>query len=463
MLREADVSLTATACEMDVPDTATCGLARVPSDWSAPGRGTIEVFYAVLPAKTGPSKGTVIPFMGGPGESITAVIDLFVPFSDAVADRDMLIVDVRGAGRSGVLACPVLDDATEFAGDDEQVRRIGACGDQLGVRRNDYTTAASAMDIEAIRRSLDLLPPSLIGFSYGTWMVQVYTQLFPGEVRAAVLDGAFPLDQDPWAQDVPNSFERVLELRCERTDACPDGAPAVASAIRIVAGALAAEPVDLPDLTQDLTEGAFASVLQFSLQGEGFASFVTTVESALEGDYDALAGLAAAALRIPAHDTSSVSPALSAVVSCNDFVAPFDLTDDRATRRSDYQQRLDALPADAFGLISPEGWMNSAWEQGDSCLDWPEPDIAAELRVPRDEQRPDVPVLIVNGDIDLQTPLLGAEKIAAAFPNSVLVTVPNAAHVAFPVSDCAAALETAFLLDPSLPAADACADAPVPG
>jgi len=463
MLRDTDVSLAPTACDMDVPATVTCGFARVPSDWSAPGRKTKDVFYAVLPAKSGRSEGTVIPFMGGPGESITGVIDLFVPFSDAVGDRDTLIVDVRGAGRSGALTCPVLDEATEVANGDTQVRQIGECGDQLGAERNDYTTVASALDVEAIRRSLDLELPSLIGFSYGTWMAQVYTHLFPNEVRAAVLDGAFPLDQDPWAEDVPNSFETVLELRCARTRACPDGAPAVATAMRTVADALAAAPVEMDELDQDLTEGLFASVLQFSLQGEDFAILVTAVESAARGDYEALVALSSHALRIPAQDPSNVSPALSAAVSCNDYVAPFDLSDDVATRRTEYHHRLDALPADAFGWISPLGWMSSAWEQGDMCLDWKEPDIAPELRIPRDERGPNVPVLVVNGDIDLQTPLLGAKKVAAAFPNSVLVTVPNATHVAFPQSDCAAALATAFLLDPTLPAADACADAPVPG
>ena len=462
MLSDADVSLTPAPCDLDVPDTATCGVAEVPSDWSSPDSETTEVFYALLPARTGPSDGTVIPFMGGPGESITDVIGLFVPFSDAVVDRDILIVDVRGAGRSGALTCLVLDEATEFASGDAQVRQIGECGQQLGAQRNHYTTVASVLDIEAIRRSLDLAPPSLIGFSYGTWMAQVYTQLFPEVVQGAVLDGAFPLDQDPWAADVPNSFKTVLELRCERTGACPNGAPAVAAEIRAVAAALAAQPVDLADSAQDLTEGVFASILQFSLQGEDFASLVTTVESAASGHYEMLSAMASEALRIPAHGTSVVSPALSAAVSCNDYVAPFDLSDDGATRRADYEDGLDELPADAFGWISNAGWMGSAWEQGDMCLDWPTPDIAAALRVPSGEDRPDVPVLVVNGDIDLQTPLLGAKKVAASYPNGVLVVVPNAAHVAFPVSDCAAALETAFLLDPVLPAADACAHAPIP-
>ena len=73
-----------------------------------------------------------------------------------------------------------------------------------------------------------------------------------------------------------------------------------------------------------------------------------------------------------------------------------------------------------------------------------------------------MPVLVVNGDIDMQTPLSGARRVAATFPNSVLVVVPNAGHVALPVSECAARIEFAFLADPVLPDGGACLDQPVP-
>lgn len=416
LLRDADVSLTPTPCDLAVPETTTCGTADVPSDWSVSDSNTTEVFYALLPAQDGPSEGTVIPFMGGPGESITAVIDRFVPFAESLPDRDTLIVDVRGAGRSDPLTCPAFEKATEFAAGEEQVRQVGECGQQLGARRNDYTTAASVMDIESIRRALDLEPPSVIGFSYGTWMAQVYTHLFPDEVRGAVLDGAFPIDQDAWAEDVPNSFESVLELRCERTAACPDGAQAVAASIQEVAGDLDAQPVDLVDSSQDLTEGVFASILQFALQGEDLAAVVSTVESAASGDYEALAAVASDALRIPSHDMGAFSPALGAAVSCNDYVAPFDLSDDLEERRADYDRRVEQLPADAFGWFSPRGWLESPWEQGDMCLDWPTPDIAAELRAPRDEPGPDVPVLVVNGDLDPPDPARRCEEGDSSLP-----------------------------------------------
>ena len=253
----------------------------------------------------------------------------------------------------------------------------------------------------------------------------------------------------------------MLERRCERTGACLAGPDAVAGSIRRVAASLGSTPIDIPGSAQRLTEGAFATIVQFSLQGPDFASFVAIVESAAEGDFEPLVVLTGAALVRPPSDPTESSPALAAAVSCNDYVAPFELADDGATRLADYRRRLDALPDDAFGWFSKEGWTSSAWEQGDMCLQWPATDIDEALRVPRGIGGPHVPVLIVNGDIDLQTPLAGARKVHAAFPKSVLVTVPNAAHVAFPVSDCAARLEIGFLIDPTLPSSDACLDRPV--
>ena len=463
LLDEAHVVLSATSCDgLSVGPTATCGLASVPADWTTPNGGNIEVAYVLVPSASGESSGTVIPFMGGPGESITAQIGLLAPLTDAVPDSDLLVVDVRGAGRSGALTCDVFDDATEVALGEAQVRDTGICGEQIGVRRNDYTTVASVLDIEAIRRELDLAEPSVIGFSYGTFMAQTYTTLFPNEVRGAVLDGTFPIEQNGWGTDIPVNIEPVLELRCERTGACPDGATAVIESIRSIAASLAENPIDVPGADQQLTEGAFASLMQFAVQNSDMASFVDMISAAAASDLHALDGLASAGFATAPVGPTSYSPALFSAIACNDFAPQFDFGDSPSIRRSDFEGRLDALPGDEFGLFSKQGWIASGWEEGDMCLDWPTPDIAPELRIPRDVDRPDVPVLVVNGDIDMQTPLPGARQVANTYPNSVLLTVPNAGHVALPVSECAALIEFAFLADPVLPAADACADQPVP-
>jgi len=462
LLGDAAVALATIACDELAAAPATCGTASVPADWTKPNDSTIDVSYVLVPAASAASTGTVIPFMGGPGESITAQIERLAPLSDALPDSDILIVDVRGAGRSGALTCAVLDDASERSVGSSQVEGTARCAEEIGSRRNDYTTVASVLDIESIRRGLGLERPSLIGFSYGTFMAQTYTTLFPDDVRGAVLDGAFPIEQTGWGTDIPNNIEPVLELRCERTGACPDGAASVAASIRTVAASLAETPVGLPGADQELTEGMFANIIQFSLQDSAMESFVEMVKGAAGGDLSALNEAALALVEPLPVGPTTYSPALFNAIACNDYVVQFDVDDDISVRRWDFEHRLDELSDDEFDMFSKQGWIGSGSDEGDMCLAWPAPDIAPELRIPRGVQRPDVPVLVVNGDIDMQTPLSGARRVAATFPNSVLLVVPNAGHVALPVSECAARIEFAFLADSILHDGGTCLDQPVP-
>jgi len=462
LLTNADIALTETSCGELAAPPATCGTASVPADWTQPNRATIDVAYVLIPAVSGSPVGTVIPFMGGPGESVTAQLGIIAPVADAVPNSDVLVVDVRGAGQSGALTCAVLDDASEVALGEAQIQATGTCGEQIGPKRNHYTTVASVLDIEAIRRELDLRDPSLIGFSYGTFIAQTYATLFPYDVRGVVLDGAFPIEQNGWGADIPANIEPVLELRCARTNSCPDGAAAIAESIRKIADSLATTPLDLPGSEQQLTEGAFASLMQFSVQNADMPTLVDTISAAMSGDTAALAGFASTLLATAPVGPTSYSPALFSAIACNDYVAQFDVDDDLDTRRSDFERRLSELPDDEFVPFSNAAWIASGWEEGDMCLAWPTQDIAPELRIPRNVQRPDVPVLVVNGDIDMQTPLPGARQVASTFPNSVLLIVPNAGHVALPVSECAAQIEFALLADSVLPDGDAGLHQPVP-
>ena len=170
----------------------------------------------------------------------------------------MLIVDVRGNRRSGRLGCPTLDTAQWIADGQQQVDAVARCAQEVGPRRDDYTTVSSVLDVEAIRRALNLPRPSLFGASYGTWVVQTYAALFPELVQAAVIDGIVPFDLDPWGRTYTEAMQRVLRLRCERTELCdPDEADVQ---VRRVAANLAAQPVPFPNSTRLLTEGAFSGV-----------------------------------------------------------------------------------------------------------------------------------------------------------------------------------------------------------
>jgi pimeloyl-ACP methyl ester carboxylesterase len=447
------VTLRSEACPEPLDATTSCGVATVPADWAKPFRRTLEIWYASGPAPSGTSTGVTVPFMGGPGDSISEVADIFLALAAGLPDRDMLIVDVRGTGRSGRLSCPSVGSLQWRPDGQEQVDLVARCAQEIGERRNDYTTVASVLDIEAIRRALDLAKPSLLGVSYGTWVVQTYAVLFPDLVQAAVIDGILPFHLDPWSRPHPDAMQRVLRLRCERTGLCD---PAEADAqVRQVTASLAAQPVPFPNSTRLLTEGAFSNMSIDAIQ-YAFADYLTAIDRALADDYEPLLALTEALNQIPPPNPIGSSLAMEVPVTCNEYSAPFDLGDKLSKRQAEFDRGLAALPDDAFGWFSKQGWVDSAWEQVNFCLKYPKPDFSLKLRPPYNGPFPDVPVLMLNGDIDLQTPLEMAEQAKTNWPNSVFLTIKDATHVTLQTSECSVATALSFLENPVLPDPHTC-------
>jgi pimeloyl-ACP methyl ester carboxylesterase len=278
--------------------------------------------------------------------------------------------------------------------------------------------------------------------------VQTYTALFPKLVQAAVIDGIVPFDLDPWGRTYTDAMQRVLGLRCQRTALCdPDEADA---RVRRVAASLAAQPVPFPTSAQLLTEGVFAAVGIFAIQ-HAFADYVTAIDRALDGDYGPLLALAEAVIKLGPPDPLGDSRALGVVVACNEYSAPFDLDHKLAKRQAEFDRGLAALPDDAFGWFSKQGWVDAPWEQVDFCLEYPRPRFSSKLRPPYHGPFPKVPVLMLNGDIDLQTPLESAGRAKKHWPNSVFLTIKDAPHVTISTSECALRTAVGFLQTRSCP------------
>jgi pimeloyl-ACP methyl ester carboxylesterase len=458
MLRHP-VTLKTQACPAPFDATTKCGVATVPANWAKPDGRTLEVWFASIPAPSGPSTGVTVPFHGGPGEAISAVAEQYLALVPALPDRDMLLVDVRGTGRSGRLGCPTADTAQWRPAGQEQVDANARCAREVGPRRDFYTTVASVLDVEAIRRALGLPNPSLLGVSYGTWVVQTYAVLFPKLVQAAVIDGIVPFDLDPWGRTYTDAMQRVLGLRCQRTTLC---APEEADArVRRVAASLAAQPVPFPNSTQLLTEGVFSAVSIFAIQ-YAFADYLTAIDRALAGDYGPLLALTEAVIQLDPPDPLGDSRAVGVVVACNEYSAPFDLNHNFAKRAAEFDRGLAGLPDEVFGWFSKQGWVESPWEQVDFCLKYPRPRFSSKLRPPYHGPFPEVPVLMLNGDIDLQTPLESAERAKKDWPNSVLLTIKDAPHVTIRWSECALRSALGFLQHPVLPDPGACDSQPAP-
>lgn len=454
------IELTDDNCSDGLGSNARCGTATVPLDWTRPDGDTIEVWWALQPAESQPSTGTIIPLLGGPGGAISTAIDAFRPIGAALPDRDVLFVDVRGVGRSSRLSCPAID-RPETLYDTELVAANARCADQLGSRRDSFTTVATVLDIEAIRRTLDLGDPSLLAFSYGTFLATTYATLMPDVVQAAVLDGAFPLATDRWGLDVARSVSRVAGLLCERSGRCD--AQLLLEQISTIASDLSSEPHTYDTLDQPMTEGVFASLTQAGL-AIGSQAYLDGVAAAANGDYTVLAPLVAGLVTgggLPL-DPLGDSYSLGTAVWCNDYLYPYDMNDSPDQRQANFERAVARLPHDVFAPFSTQGWIDANFDHPDECLNWPTPIIPTELRIPRFGPFPELPVLVINGDVDLQTPIDGARTASAQFPNSVLLEIANGPHAVIPESPCALGAAIAFLTTKQLPQPDTCVNQPIP-
>jgi pimeloyl-ACP methyl ester carboxylesterase len=240
-------------------------------------------------------------------------------------------------------------------------------------------------------------------------------------------------------------------LRCERTMLCD---PAEADArVRAVAADLAAQPVPFPNSTRLLTEGTFTGVSVYGIQ-YAFADYLTAVDKAVDGGDGPLLALTEAFT--PPPGTGAGGSALSVVVACNEYNAPFDLDHTITTRTAEFERGLAGLPDDAFGWFSKQGWVDSAMEQVNFCLEYPKPLFSSKLPPPYDGPFPDLPVLMLNGDLDLQAPLEMAEQAKQHWPNSVLLAIEDSPHVTLRFSECSLVTALTFLENPVLPDEHTC-------
>lgn len=430
-------------CE-DLPalPTARCGSVTVPLDRSDPGSPLTEVAFALVPRTdtSRPGLGTVVPNPGGPGTStIDATGELFTQALAPLADRrDVLLVDPRGVGRSDLLTCPALEGPDQaFADLAAQRAAIGACGEELGGRAGAYGTAAVADDVDAVREALGVDRLDLLGVSYGTFLMPVYAERHPEHVRTVTMAGAYAVHDDPMTARGPEALRRAVQLTCESTGTC--SAEQVLSDLAALAERLRTEP-DAVDVAFEGTEHrvvldewqlASAAGRVFSKEADpaGVQALADAASAARGGDLAPLRAFVAAGLTASAQDATSgaVSVAQSWATTCHDYVRPFDATAPPAQREAQLEAAVDGLDDAAFAPFSARAWTTRADFDAGACVQWPA-DAGAQAPFAPGTDLPDVPVLVLNGDLDANTTSAAGREAAAQFPDATFVEVPGAGH-----------------------------------
>ncbi|RJQ82255.1 alpha/beta fold hydrolase [Pseudonocardiaceae bacterium YIM PH 21723] len=183
-----------TSCTIDGTQ-AECATVQVPLDYRRPLGRTVGIAITRFAATDRAHRvGSLLVNIGGPGEpSRDAPLEL----SKRVRERfDVIGIDPRGVGESIGLDCGWTSGDVWYgpglsrADFDRQVamkrKRAAQCPGEL---LSHLSTRNAARDMDRIRAALGERKISYMGWSYGTLLGAVYSELFPGRVDRMVFDG----------------------------------------------------------------------------------------------------------------------------------------------------------------------------------------------------------------------------------------------------------------------------------
>jgi pimeloyl-ACP methyl ester carboxylesterase len=341
-------------------------------------------------------------------------------------------MDHRGTGRSRPLSCGY--EAQEVLDGDKGQ----ACGEALGAENGaslqHFSSSNAARDLhlllESVRRPNT--PVFVYGVSYGTWLVNRLLQLSPKGIAGVVLDSlCTPGTCDLLRYD--RSFDEVghqlLEM-CADEAACAsrfadfNGDPKVALEAlyaSIDAGTVCANLPEeqRPSITRQSLRRTLATLLMDGLQRQLIPALIYRYLRCSQSDVTVIDGLPSAApyeaegktddpqgeCRVEDSEILGVHVCLSELVGSEDLESVSS-----ATRQSHFS--LDR--AIAFARLRDSG-------------SWPiyESD-ASEMSL----ADTNIPMLILNGELDPQTPIAWARAASEHFklPQHHFVSVPKGAH-----------------------------------
>lgn len=402
-----------------------CATIEVPLDYRASNSESISIAVTRLPAASLADRiGSLVLNPGGPGGSGLDLTWSYASlFPAALTDAfDLVGFDPRGVGRSTAVDCGDLDRSYTVVERD--------CIDNSGDLLPYVGTANAARDMEQLRKALGDEKLTYLGFSYGTALGAVYADLFPGSVRALVLDGSvdpaagqYNIDgtstgsfSDPFygVQDFEGTLDVFLDL-CDASRLCKAGPRSRALLDDLELNVQQADTSYFDQWDEVVTDQQVAGIVASAMYNTDlWVPLAVALADAANGDASTLAALGSffEAGYPRAEDSYDNLTEANVAIYCADFAG-------RTGR---------------FAVDSCRGWPESAE---------PLPTITAV----------DVanPIVVIGTDGDPATPGFLAPMMAEALGDAVSVRWQGAGHTAFLHSDCVDRIVIDYLTDLKVP------------
>ncbi|MCA0457534.1 MAG: alpha/beta hydrolase [Chloroflexi bacterium] len=441
-----------------------CGYLVVPEDRTQADSPTIKIATAIFRSEN-PDKSPypLVYLEGGPGGSVLEYISLTFTdrFGEFIKDRDVIVFDQRGVGRSQpALDCEevnaaILDTLDQVMTTDEVLKlsndAIIACANRLrddGVNLSAYNSVENAADINDMRIALGYDQLDLYGISYGTRLALTVMRDFPEALHSVIIDSINP-PQTSYSQ-VPANYERALAMLfsdCAADTDCNTTYPDLEQVFYDTIVQLNENPV-----TFEVLDPTTQREREVKLDGDGFAGYIFEALYATEilpelpkNIYDIHNGdtrFLSLWTLLKLSQLDAISTGMNYAVQCTEEM-PFDTAEDVTAA-------LEATNPLLQGFARRGGIDLS---QADVCKVWND---TAPNPIENEIVKSDVPTLVVSGDYDPITPPANGEETAANLSNAYFFEFPGTGHGVIPSNACATSIAQAFLKDPNTEPDSAC-------
>lgn len=451
---------------------AQCASVRLPLNYDRPAGPTTEVGLLRLPARSPQRRiGSLFINPGGPGVSaVEFVRNARSQLSPRLLRRfDVVGFDPRGVGASENLQCfsspreqyPFARAiaSSPFPDAKKQEQRFikayrtlhRACGTAGRRLAGAMSTAQVARDMDVLRRAVGDERLTYYGLSYGSYLGQVYANMFPDRVRAVGIDGV--IDPRAWAgsrftgspigdriRSADGAWAALQEMlqRCGSAGEalCPFASADPVGDFARIAEQLRISKVRLEVLPGQKVRYGYTDLVQDTLLGmyqsdgsESIAKMLSDLRVLTTAPRSTRAADRGAARRV-AHVSERLRSGAPSYLNLLDVTAAVTCTDGRRPAR------LSQSPGFADDADARAPYFGRSWAWNWTCSDssWNVEDEDA-YRGPFD-RRTSAPVLIVGNYWDPATNYDSAVRVSELLPNSRLLRSDSWGHTALGSSRC---------------------------
>lgn len=440
-----------------------CASLAVPIDYAAPQKGSLKLAVIELPATSAHPVGDLVMNPGGPGGSGLQFLEQ-TPFPAALRRSFNLVsFDPRGVGASDPVRCTdaagirqviALNPAPTTPAQVAEVVRVtkafvAACAAHTSrLLLENISSAATIQDMDRLRAALGEAKLNYLGFSYGTFLGELYAARYPSHIRAMVLDGVVDPSLSSTASDLQQAVGFETDLKeffawCPTDATChkelPQGAKAAYDQLfgRLAGGqSLPAYLKPRFGGVQKVTLGTAEVALAGSLYSkQTWSDLAQAIQQGLAGDGTLLAVIAFEYEGLQNNGQFDNEIAAEIATSCVDRPSP--------TRLSEYERLSNVMAKAAPDFGAGEAWGTLA------CAYWP---VAPQLRPHAIAAPAAPPVLLVGSTADPATPYRWATAVAHQLRHARLLTRNGPGHTGYFSSSCVRQHVDTFLATLRLPA-----------